>query len=516
MIDIQLSKLMNDVPVGYLTDQLWITKGGAVVPVELNEFADYELTDNPNKETKSLTYEDYERLTRDYFASVPKIDERQLQPFAKHLQGKHDQSTHGRGHSTERPYELKPAKPDPREWRSGAWIEDVEQGKGPSAYRLSNYGTTGIEGWNPITEYGGKSKARSEYILAKRASEETGTNKDFMIDIANDPDYPKIPKKVLETALKDASWNQNGTMTLESLDADRMNDLSREAFGQWAKSDPQAAAAYLAKENKFVSDRIREVKFANGQTVGEVVDGMSNSMLEQMQAIATDNGVSLTLDASKLEKFIAEDHYRTAYETKLSGKGAGRETYMARREDFENNKMGVPAMIPDSERPIYGVIGKQGMTYGDTQVIFKDDVKHRTTATIGDSLDGQLRGAHWLEDYGNGKVTIDDLWDSHGTLLVNTLGNNNRSGSTFIWDKPDESGDVPWGSIKGFSGKTDLPAIATYGYIETQIHGGVSLKDVATIVIPSSNAISKKALATLAEQGIEVIVGSHIEKSEHA
>jgi hypothetical protein len=96
MIDIQLSKLMNDVPVGYLTDQLWITKGGAVVPVELNEFADYKLTDNPTEETKSLTYEDYERLTRDYFASVPKFDERQLEPIAKHLQGKHDQSEHGR------------------------------------------------------------------------------------------------------------------------------------------------------------------------------------------------------------------------------------------------------------------------------------------------------------------------------------------------------------------------------------------------------------------------------------
>lgn len=94
MIDIQLSKLMNDVPVGYLTDKLWITKGGAVLPVELNEFAEYELTDNPNKETKSLTYEDYERLTHNYFASLPKRDERIAEPIAKHMAGKHDQRTH--------------------------------------------------------------------------------------------------------------------------------------------------------------------------------------------------------------------------------------------------------------------------------------------------------------------------------------------------------------------------------------------------------------------------------------
>lgn len=436
--------------------------------------------------------------------------------FLKHLTGQHDQKTHGRGHSTERPYELQPLRQDPKYTRVGygEWSEYAQEGRGPSAYRLGNYGSTGVDGSSPITDYGGTAKARTEFQLARRAAEDAGTNRDFMIEIANDPDYPKIPKAVLESSLKEVPWNQNGTMTLENLDAERLSELNHFAFRNW--SDLDAKAAYLAKENKFVSDKLREMKFANGQTVGEVVDGLSNSVLEQMQVIATDNAVSLTMPASKLERFIDEDHYRTAYETKLSGKGANRKTYMERREDFENNKMGVPATTADSERPIYGVIGKQGMTYGDTQVIFKDDIKHRTTATIGDSLDGNLTGAHWLQDYADSKVTVNQLWDSHGTLFVNTLGNNNRSGSTFIWEKPDETGMVPWGSIKGFSGKADLPAIGKYGYIETQIHGGVSLKDVAAVVIPSSNAISRSAQQTLAEQGIEVIVGSHIEKSQYA
>lgn len=94
MIEIPLSKLINDVPVGYLTDKLWITKGGKVLPLMLNEYADYELENNPVDEAINLAYEDYERLTYDYFATLPKIDDRQPTAIKKHLAGKHDQSTH--------------------------------------------------------------------------------------------------------------------------------------------------------------------------------------------------------------------------------------------------------------------------------------------------------------------------------------------------------------------------------------------------------------------------------------
>lgn len=92
MIDIRLSKLMNDVPVGYLADKLWITKGGKVLPVMLNEYADIELENNTTDESITLSYLDYERLTREYFMNLPKTDERQT--VTKHLAGQHDQSTH--------------------------------------------------------------------------------------------------------------------------------------------------------------------------------------------------------------------------------------------------------------------------------------------------------------------------------------------------------------------------------------------------------------------------------------
>lgn len=416
----------------------------------------------------------------------------------KHLQGQHDQSTHGRGgHSTDRPYELKSKRNNPDYFGGEAWQANAAEGKGPNAYILAQYGNS----------YGEKAKAQFMYELAVRAKIEQGADKanvraSILTEIKNDPDYPKIPQEIFDQIDDRPFYGRSDEY---------------KAMQKWAEIDPEAATAYMARENAFVESKLRAATFPNGQTVGEITDGVAQSLLDQMQEIALGNNVSLTMSAGRLKKFIEEDHYRTAFETTLSGKGASRQAYLDARDTFELNKMGIPTMTKDSERPIYGVIGRSSgeSTYGDTQIIFKDDVKHRTTATIGDSLDAGHMGVHWLQDYADGKVSIDDLFETHGRMFLGVLGNNNRSGSTFEW-KLEPSGRAEWGGIKGYSGKADIREMAEYGYIETQIHGGLKLSDVATIVIPSPTSIPKATQAMLADKGIEVIVGSHIEKSGHA
>lgn len=98
MIEVKLTKLINSTPVGHLTDGLWITAGGKVLPIELNEFAEYELTDNPRPKALQFEYEDYERLTHDYFRNlIPKFNPRMdMAVITKHLPGQHDQASHGR------------------------------------------------------------------------------------------------------------------------------------------------------------------------------------------------------------------------------------------------------------------------------------------------------------------------------------------------------------------------------------------------------------------------------------
>lgn len=419
--------------------------------------------------------------------------------LSKHLQGQHDQSTHGRGgHSTDRPYELKSRRNDPDYFGGEAWTGDASKAQGPNSYLIAQYAES----------YGGKVKPQFMYEIAVRAKIEQGEDKasvreNLLKEIANDPDYPRIPQEIFD-----------------QIDDRPMYGRSDEykAMQKWAEIDPEAATAYMARENAFVESKLRAIAFPNGQTVGEITDGVAQSLLDQMQEIALGNNVSLTMSSGRLKKFIEEDHYRTAFETTLSGKGASRQVYLDARDEFEFNKMGIPTNTKDSERPIYGVIGRSSgeKTYGDTQVIFKDDVKHRTTATIGDSLDAGHVGVHWLQDYADGKVSIDDLFETHGRMFMGILGNNNRSGSTFEWHNEKNRPVAEWGAIKGYSGKADIREIAEYGYIETQIHGGLKLSDVATIVIPSPTSIPKATQAMLADKGIEVIVGSPIEKSSHA
>ena len=59
MIKIKLDPLLNSVPVGSLLEEYWITKNGAVLPKELNEFADYEIKKNPNADVLELPEDRY-------------------------------------------------------------------------------------------------------------------------------------------------------------------------------------------------------------------------------------------------------------------------------------------------------------------------------------------------------------------------------------------------------------------------------------------------------------------------
>lgn len=100
-MQITLNKLINSTPVAELTRELWITQGKKVLPKQFNEFAEYELTDNPNPSKLEISPEEYNELTAFYYATMPKDLDKYPKPIEKHLAGQHDQSTHGRRASVE-------------------------------------------------------------------------------------------------------------------------------------------------------------------------------------------------------------------------------------------------------------------------------------------------------------------------------------------------------------------------------------------------------------------------------
>lgn len=137
----------------------------------------------------------------------------------------------------------------------------------------------------------------------------------------------------------------------------------------------------------------------------------------------------------------------------------------------EQQGLGVPKNLDYDKRPFYGYIptpSTDARFYGQVEFVFKPEVKERTTFTLGDSLDRFAGGS---------VVGAKDL-------LRQTEG----------WDR--EVSDLYEGNWRGIE------------YIEAQIHGGLSIKDVAKVRFhPSHTTVSsdfRSLTDAFRERGIEV------------
>lgn len=141
------------------------------------------------------------------------------------------------------------------------------------------------------------------------------------------------------------------------------------------------------------------------------------------------------------------------------------------RLDAEKEILGVLTEASASERPIYGYVESKNYAnstpknltvghYGGLQIRLKEEVKARTSVTIGDSLNNYMRKK-----------------PSHGTPMLNP--------SLAIEDGVVEldmsaGGDSKDLKIKKADGKVEkIPE-----YIEAQIFGGISLDDIGLVAIP--------------------------------
>jgi hypothetical protein len=358
MIDIKLTRLINSVPVGYLTSKLWITKGGKVLPVELNEFADYALKPNPKPETITLSVNDYERMTREYFATLPTVDERQLKPIAKHMAGKHDQSTHGRKKSV-------------------------------------SFDTSGYES------------------LVGQSSE------DFQAAMSG-----------LGISEEVASGSQ-----------------ARFAF--------RSMPAPEEMESNFVS------------------------LDKDLKALTDKNPISIMTEEDVLDSILDDGKVKSIFELDDEWKG---EQYREHRTAYEKVAFGYDATTPPEIRPVSGIVYPSemndklidtfGNNYGSVQLVLKDDVKSRTTVTIGDSLDKWQRPTPI-----GGQVprTFDLATMAQSSVKFSGRGENALTKETF------------WG----------------FTYVEAQVHGGVKLSDIDKIVIHYPQWIDMEATTNrLNEMGI--------------
>jgi hypothetical protein len=138
---------------------------------------------------------------------------------------------------------------------------------------------------------------------------------------------------------------------------------------------------------------------------------------------------------------------------------------------------------PDQVRGPYDEQGKYYRTdqYGDVVIVFEktEELKRRTSFTVGDSLDytGRVRGVPY----------------------------ENPNGDCFAWGKPRWPDEVDSLNIKGEFDPLNIEEFdALPVYVEAQIHYGVSLKQVARVVLTGKSAQDQELIDLLREHKISV------------
>ena len=206
--------------------------------------------------------------------------------------------------------------------------------------------------------------------------------------------------------------------------------------------------------------------------VKEFVDDRKRRLIE-----AVDRGVNVQMSETSLKRLVSNGRFKTVHETGKSSQQFG--GYLEVRSAYEKTVMGVADNVPNKAMPVYGHgMGatkadraekgwRQLNSYGGVSVELKDSVLNRTTWTIGDSMTGQARPLFTSEVR---KASAEEIVEASSHQALDKV----------FWNHDP-------------------------GYIEAQVHGGVSLDDVKKVTIPIKSQGKVGSLPdVLREKGIEV------------
>lgn len=177
-------------------------------------------------------------------------------------------------------------------------------------------------------------------------------------------------------------------------------------------------------------------------TSAEMAQGKADTE-RKLKARFAGKKIVVRLRANNVEDILRDGRMKNAFETGRSGGDSkGDAGYRRRRANIEQILFGIPTDADPSKRPIYAHLadtvgpvnmddGEPLQSYGDVQVVLKDTVRPRTTASVGDSIDDKVM--------------------------------------------PSPVDDPKWYSTNHTFGRYD----------EAQVHGGVSVGDIEEVVFPS-------------------------------
>lgn len=167
-----------------------------------------------------------------------------------------------------------------------------------------------------------------------------------------------------------------------------------------------------------------------------------------------------------LNGMLKDGRLKTQFETGTS-KGA---VQPDARADLENNVFGYVWNTNPENRPIYGYKGTSGRArqYGNNKITLRKENKGRTTITNDDSMDGSIHEGGTATPIIHGNTSLDYLGSPDA--LDNYLIDNGRD-------------DLKEHIYSTTAGLKNLKGSDGRGYIEAQIHGGVTPSDFAGILL---------------------------------
>jgi hypothetical protein len=158
-----------------------------------------------------------------------------------------------------------------------------------------------------------------------------------------------------------------------------------------------------------------------------------------------DKPVSIRVSHVDSDKVLKDGRFKSQHEAQNSN------GYYAPEERLhaEHRGLGAPKDLPLDKRPIYGYVPKSdtdrsASCYGIIEFVLKEDVKYRTTVNLGDSF-GSM---------GEGRLTPRPFMSR------------------------DKSGSMHWLMKEFYFNKGKIGS-----YIEAQIHGGVTVRDISKIIV---------------------------------
>ena len=226
--------------------------------------------------------------------------------------------------------------------------------------------------------------------------------------------------------------------------------------------DYRPSAAQLEKVQAYVNNKVagyaREMDVPPKQIVTETLDRLRDDLAYPMSIRSGQIGA---------EAILTDGRFKTQFETGASG-GLFDVEFRSRSE---RAGLGIPEHVDLTQRPVYGYV-KAGSPkvsqYGGVEFELKESVKERATYTLGDSL---------------GRFDL-------GTAVGSPISDPDLLGCDGLIDLYHEYGarQVP--------------------YIEAQIQGGVSVSDVARIIVHSDSPEYNWVISEARRQGIEVVVSA--------